>query len=242
MHLVTHGGDGADAGVLRVVDQDHDVGQLEGRLCADAHPRGDPLEDGRLGRADRRGAALLVAVGLQVDLADHAGAEDAVGLHTLDIDQGIVIAGEEPLRHVAVHGAADGLDPVLHVRLLEIDLGQHEAEGRGGILDIVGRLLPIAGVAGELVTGDDAPPLGEVDVLDVTRQEDVCRGKDLLHKARSFLLARKGQHISLYQYSIVWDNCQCAICLLHLPAVYAIIKAHAHGRTYGRSDQVCMTS
>ena len=60
------------------------MGQLEGGAAADAHARGEALDDRALAGADEGGRVGAVAVGLEVDGEDEA-------------DAGLLLAGREAL-------------------------------------------------------------------------------------------------------------------------------------------------
>ena len=82
-------GKGLDDLLVRVVDEDHDVGQFDGAFSR-TFIRGDPGQDGALGGPDGGAGALLIAVLFQVQLAQQAQAGLAVGQLPLDEDHGVL--------------------------------------------------------------------------------------------------------------------------------------------------------
>ncbi len=57
LHAVGRGGQRLDDGLIGIVDQQHHMGQLDGRVAAHAGARGDTVEHGALGGADQGAGA-----------------------------------------------------------------------------------------------------------------------------------------------------------------------------------------
>ena len=139
---------------------------------------GDTLQNGALGGTDGGAGALGVVILLQVQLADQAVTDLAVGQLSLDIEQGVVQGAQALFLQVGFHGLVDLCDLLFHVVALQLALGQDQAQGRGSLTDILVHALPVLGLRGVLVAGDDSP-LGQAAV---NGQQDVCGGKsNLVH-------------------------------------------------------------
>jgi len=67
---IPRGIDRLDQAAPKIVDEKHDVGQLESRAAANTHARGQALDDRALAGADEGGGVGAVAVGLEVDCED----------------------------------------------------------------------------------------------------------------------------------------------------------------------------
>ena len=170
LHLVGRGGQGLDDGLLGVVNEQHDVGQLDGGVAAHAGARGDTVEHGALGGADQRAGAGGEVVLVEVDHADQAVADLAVALAALDVDKRILERLKDVLLEILVHGGVDVGDKLVDVGSLQVGLWQDEAQGGRRITDGLFHALPILGLGRELVAGDDGPLL-HIDVL--VGQQDV---------------------------------------------------------------------
>ena len=160
---------GLNAGLLGVVDQEHHVGQLDRRVLADPDPGGDALQDRALGGPDEGAGAGGVVVLLQVHRRHQAGAHLAVRLGALNVNDGIGVGLEDVPGQIVVHGAVDVGNVLVHVGIVELALGQDQAQGAGRVAGNAVHLLPVLGLGCELVAGHHGPA-GHVAVLG---QQDV---------------------------------------------------------------------
>ena len=168
-HRAGRGGERLDHGAVGVVDQQHDVRQLDRRAAAHAGAGWDAVENRPLGRADERAGAGGEVVCVKVDHADQTVADAAVGLLTLDIEQGLRQQGKDVVGEVFVHRAVDACDIFVHVGILQLRLRQDQAQGGRGVADLLLHGLPVFRLRGELVTGHDGPlchilSLGQQDI------------------------------------------------------------------------------
>ena len=170
LHAVGRSGQRLDDGLIGIVDEQHDVGQLDGRVAAHAGARGDTVEHGALGGADQCAGAGGEIVLVEVDHADQAVADLAVALAALDVDERILERLKDVLLEILVHGSVDVGDELVDVGGLQVGLGQDEAQGGRRIADGLFHALPILGLGRELVAGDDGPLL-HIDAL--VGQQDV---------------------------------------------------------------------
>ena len=174
-------------GFLHVVQQNHDMRQLQRSASADADTGRDALRHGGFRRTHRRNRALVVVVLLQVDLADQTGAHFAVALNALDIDHGILIFRKHTVFQIILHGLLNLCDALCNVIILQIDLRQDQAKRRGLLPDKAFGFCPVCGFTGVLVTCADGPCLGHAVLF---RQQDVCCAEcgALIHKSYPFCL------------------------------------------------------
>ena len=164
LHRAGSGGQGLDHGLFGVVDEQHDVGQLDGGVAAHAGARGDTVEHGALSRADQRAGAGGEVVLVKVDHTDQAVADLAVALAALDVDQGVLERLEDAFIEILGHGGVDIGDEFVDVGGLQVGLGQDEAQGGRRIADGLLHALPIFGLRGELVAGNNSP-LAHIHIL-----------------------------------------------------------------------------
>ena len=169
LHAVRPGGQGLDDGPVRVVDQQHHVGQLDGSVLPNPHPGRDTGEHRPLRGPDQGAGAGGEVVLVQIHHADEAMADLAVGLGPLDVEQGLRQGPEHALREIPVHGAVDVRDVLVHIRVVQLGLRQDQPEGGGGVPHRVLHRLPVLRLGGELVAGHHGP-LGHVRVFG---QQDV---------------------------------------------------------------------
>ena len=170
LHAVGRGGQRLDDSLIGIVDEQHDVGQLDGRVAAHAGARGDAVEHRTLGGADQRAGAGGKVVLVEIDHADQAVADLAVALAALDVDERILERLKDVLLEILVHGGVDVGNELVDIGGLQVGLGQDEAQGGRRIADGLFHALPILGLGRELVAGDDGPLL-HIDVL--VGQQDV---------------------------------------------------------------------
>ena len=188
LHAVRPGGQGLDDGPVRVVDQQHHVGQLDGGVLPDPHPGRDTGEHRPLRGPDQGAGAGGEIVLVQVHHADEAMADLAVGLGPLDIEQGLRQGLEHARGQIPVHGAVDGRDVIVHVRVVQPGLRQDQPEGGGCVPHRVLHRLPVLRLGGELVAGHHGPlrhvrVLGQQDVRGIKAQFP----EFLVHVASPFL-------------------------------------------------------
>ena len=173
LHLRLPGGEGLDHRLLRVVGQEHHVGQLQGGVLAHRHPGRDAGEDGPLGGPHRGGGAGLVVVLLQIHHAHQAPPQPQVVQPPLHIDQGGGQQAEPVLPQVAGHGVVDVHDVGLHAGAVQAALRQDQPQGGGGGAHILLHPLPVLRLGGVLVAGHHRP----LAVLAVPGQQDVRRAE-----------------------------------------------------------------
>ena len=149
------------------------MGQFDGRVFPDLHPGGDAGENGALSGANGGAGPLLVAVLLQIQLANQAQTGFPVGEFAFQKDHGILQLPQAALFQVLLHGLIDFLNLLLHVLTFQLALRQDQPEGGGGVTDELVYSLPIFRLGGVLVAGHHGP-FGQAAVL---RQQDVGRGK-----------------------------------------------------------------
>ena len=179
LHLIGRGGQGLDDGLLGVVNEQHDVGQLDGGVAAHAGARGDTVEHGALSRADQRAGAGGEVVLVEVDHTNEAVTDLTVALAALDVDEGVLERLEDALFEVLAHRGVDVGDELVDVGGLQVGLGQDEAQGGRRVADGLLHALPVLGLRGELVACDDRP-LAHIDIL--LGQQNVGRIKAKLGK------------------------------------------------------------
>ena len=117
-HVPGVGGQRLDDRLVRVIGQQHDVGQLDGGVLPHGHPGRDAGEDRPLGGPDGGGGAGFVVILLQVHHANEAPAGLAAAEGTLHIEQAAGIEGEAAIPQIAAHGVVDFGDVGLHVGTL----------------------------------------------------------------------------------------------------------------------------
>ena len=173
LHLAAAGRQGFDDGSLRVVDQQHDVGQFDGCVLPDPNTGRDAGEHGALRGADQRAAAGGKVVLLQVHHANQAMAHLAVRLGALDIDERILERPEHAAVQILFHGRVNVRNVFVHVGVVQLRLRQNQPQSRGRVAHGVLHRLPVFRLRGKLVTGHHGP-LGHVRAI---RQQDIRRVK-----------------------------------------------------------------
>ena len=140
---------------VRIVDQDHDMGQFHRRAPADFQPRGKPVGDRLLGRADQRQGTFFKGILLQVHGADQtqAGsggdgpfAQDKTGIHS---------GSQQALGQVVRHGAVDLWDQGFTV--LQVVFRQDQPDGGRRVPGNGKSLFPVFRFRSVLVAGDAGP-------------------------------------------------------------------------------------
>ena len=148
-----------DDGIVRIIDEQHDVRKLQGCVPADRLTRRDPLEHGPLGRPYQRRAVRRVVILLQVDLADYSAADSPVALHALQIDHAVRILFENAFFLIFEHRLVDLLDVLLRVPVFKLGLRQDQTK-RGWMLPYeLLHALPILGLGCELIARHHGPCL-----------------------------------------------------------------------------------
>ncbi len=175
LHGTGGSGQRLNDGLAGVIDEQHDVGQLDGGVAADAGAGRDAIQHRTLGGADQRTGAGGEVVGVQIHHADKAVADAAVGLLTLDVEQGVGQRLEHAVCHVLAHGGVDIVNILVHVGGLQIGLGQDETQRGGGVAHLLLHRLPVLRLRGELVAGHHGPlghvlSLGQQDVSGIKAQ------------------------------------------------------------------------
>ena len=145
-----------DDRAARVVDQNKNVRQLDGRAAADPKPRRNARNDRPLGRADQRRRASVVIVAFEVERQHKPAARVAGGSSTNEhkpLGQRLQHAAVEIIAHLPPDaGNAFGL-----VRFAEERLGQDQIERGGRVADECAGALPVFGLRGVLVARNDCP-------------------------------------------------------------------------------------
>ena len=150
-----------DDAAVRVVDQDHDVRQLHARALAHLEARRDALDHGFFGRADERGRAGGVFIRFEIDREDNAAARAGAARPALGEHHTGGKRAQRAVGYVAAHGLVDLRGAPGNIRVLQIDFGQRQPQGGGGVADDAVGLCPVFGLRGILVARDDRP-LGKV--------------------------------------------------------------------------------
>ena len=156
---------------VRVVDQQHHMGQLNGRVLPDLDPGRDAGENGPLRGADQRTGARRIVILVQINHADQTVAHFSVGLGALHVNQRRGQRFEHAAVHIPLHGPVDVSDMLFHIRVAQLCLGQNQAESRGGVTHVFLHGFPVFRLGGELIAGHHGP---FAHVL-VFRKQDVRR-------------------------------------------------------------------
>ena len=145
-----------DDRVLRVVDQNEDVRQLKRSILADAQARRNTLHNRAFRCADERFGATAVIVLLKVERHNKAAARFAIhgAAHK---HEAFSAAFQRAVRHVAIHGGVNRCDALGFTRFVEIHFRQHQAQRGGRVANDALGFLPVIGLRGELIAGDDGP-------------------------------------------------------------------------------------
>ena len=153
-----------DDPAVGVVDEDHDVRQLEAGALAHLQTGRDALDDRLFGRADKGRRAGGVLVGLQIDREHDAAARRRAAGPAFGQYRAGRQGTQRAVLHVLLHGLVDALDMGRDVCVLEIDLRQGQTQRRRCVADDAVGLCPVFGLRGVLVAGDDRP-FGQVGAL-----------------------------------------------------------------------------
>ena len=186
LHPVLPGGERLDHRLLRIVGQEHDVGQLQRGVLAHRHPGRDAGHDRALGGPHQGGRAGLIVVLLQIHHAHQAPAQPQVVQPPLHIDEGGGQGAEPVFPQVAGHGVVDLHDVGLHVGAVQAALRQDQPQGGGGGAHILLHPLPVLRLGGVLVAGHHRP----LGIFAVLGQQDVGRAegqavKQVCHRSHS---------------------------------------------------------
>ena len=150
------GGNGLDEGAVRVIRQHHDVGRFQRSAGAHLHAGRDAAFHGALAGTHGAFFATAVAVSLQVHTPHKTLPHPAALLGALYIDKAVHRPGEHILG-IILHGFVDLFHPCVGVSVLQIHLRQDQVQGAGRTGSSLFCPLPVAAVAGKLVTGNAAP-------------------------------------------------------------------------------------
>ena len=233
LHLPAGGGQGLNNRAVRVVDQQHHVGQLNGGVLPYPYPGWDAGEHRPLRGPDQGAGAGGEVILVQIHHADEAVAHLAVGLRALNIEQGPRQGLKDALRQIAVHSAVDVRDMGVHIRVVQLGLRQDQPEGGRRVPHSLLHRLPILRLGGELVAGHHGP-LGHVRILG---QQDIRRVKAqllefLVHVASPFfpensysaaLMAASRSSNSSKAGISGWSALICSVLLKRKPALLAWI-------------------
>ena len=140
-----------------VVAEHQDVRQLDGRVAAHAHTRRDALNDSLFRRTDGGNGTGRIIISIQIDHADQSRTDGAVLQRALHIDKGILEGFKNALLQIFLHGLVDQRRVCGLLRRAELGLREDQIDGRRSALGVLTHALPICGVGGELVAGDDRP-------------------------------------------------------------------------------------
>ena len=154
---------------LRIVNQKHYVGQLDGRILPDPHPGRDAGENGALGGPDQRAGTRGKIVLLQIHHTNQSTADFSVGLGALNVDEGLRQSLKNSLIQILLHGGVDALDVAVHIRIIQPRLRQNQSQRGWRVSHCLLHCLPILRLGGELVAGYHSPA-GHVRIL---RQQDI---------------------------------------------------------------------
>jgi hypothetical protein len=153
--------------------------------------------EGRIGRLRAR----AVAVGLEVDGEDEAYTGRGLeGSAALDEDHALARRDKQIARQIVAHGGLDPRDPRFGVGVLEVGLGEDEAEGRGRASDEGRGALPILPLGGVLIAGDDGP----LAVIG-SRGGQVDFGHARAHRGQGFFVARHRCLPSRFSKSVAFE-------------------------------------
>ena len=170
LHLGGSGSNGLDAGLVRIVNKEHHVGQLDGCVLPDPDTGRNALQNGTLSGTDQGAGARGVVVLLQIHRRHQTVADLTVRLGALNVNDGILVGLKDVPGQIIVHGTVDIGDVLLHVGIVELALRQNEPQGGGGIPGNAVHLIPVLRLGGELVAGHHGPAAH----IAVPGQQDVC--------------------------------------------------------------------
>ena len=170
LHGAALGGHGLDDSAVRIVNEQHHMGQLDGRVLTHPHPGRDPGENGTLRGPDEGAGTGGKVILIQIHHTNQAVADLAVGLYPLDVDQGVCQRTEDASVQIILHGRVDPGDVFIHIGLIEFCLRQNQPQGGGGVAHRFLHCLPVLRLGGKLIAGHYGP-LGHIRIL---RQQDVC--------------------------------------------------------------------
>ena len=212
LHTAGSGGQRLDDGLFGVVDEQHDVGQLDGGVAAHLGPGRDAVQHRALGGADQRARAGGKVISVQVHHADKAVADLAVGLLALDIDQAVGQRFKHAVGQVLAHGGVDVSDQLVHIGGFQIGFRQDQAQRGGGVAHLLLHRLPVLRLRGKLVAGHHGPlghilALGQQDVGGIKAQ----LLKLLVHGLLLIFLSFRGTYE--FNYGHHTKNRRCLQCV-----------------------------
>ena len=141
----------------RVVDQHHDVRQLQRRALAHPNPRRQALQNGALGGPNQGLGAGVEIVVLQIQRHDQAPAGPAPRRLPLHPHQAGRLRDQDALGQIAAHGFLNGLNPLGFIGRAQINLRQDQPQRRGRITHLGVHPRPVIRLRGVLIAGDHRP-------------------------------------------------------------------------------------
>ena len=208
------GGNGLDEGAIRVVRQHHDMGRFQRSAGTHLHAGRDAAFHGALAGAHGTFFAPAVAVSFQVHTPYKTLPHPAALLGALHIDKAVHRPGEHVLG-VILHGGVDLFHPRIGVSVLQIHLRQDQVQSAGRTRSGLFCPLPVAAVAGKLVTGNAAPLL-QRHLL--RRQQDVCGCKTGSRFHSRFLPSLL--QFNFFNATATTLNCISQICCLNVALIF----------------------
>ena len=171
---------GLDDGPAGVVDEDHDVRGLDGRVLADLYPGREAFDDGPLGCPDEAFGAFMEIVPLEVEGHHEALARAPPGGDPVNEDEARPLRSERAVVEILPHAGIDLSRGLFVVALLEVRLGEDDMKGGRVLPHEVPDPFPVFGLRGVLVAGDHGPSR-EVDAL--SRQQDLrCQKSNVIEQ------------------------------------------------------------
>ena len=153
-----------------IVDQNHDVRQLQARALTNLETGRNTLDNRLFGRADERCGTGRVFIRFQIDRQHDAAARAGAAGPALGQHDAGGQGAQRAVLHILLHGLMDFFRAGSNVRVLQINLRQGQTQGRGCVTDGLVSLGPVVRLRGVLVAGDDCP-LGQVHAF--TRKHDL---------------------------------------------------------------------
>ena len=146
-----------DNRALRIVDQHHDMRRLQRRLLPHLYPRRQATLVGALGGADQLLGPVAIIILLKVERDDQPFARRGAPDITLDQHNTGPLLAQHSIRQIFLHPLVDTGDDFFAVGRVEIYLRKNQVQRRGGGPNDPPYFLPVFGLRGVLVAGDDRP-------------------------------------------------------------------------------------
>ena len=141
----------------RVINEQHDMGQLQRRVLPDPDTGRNPLQHRPLRGANQCFGAGSKIVLLQVNTPHNTVPDMSIGLRSLHIYKRIRHRTESVFRKIRFHTGIHSLNALLHIGPVQVDLRQHQPQRRGCLSHLLLHFLPISRLRSKLVTGDYRP-------------------------------------------------------------------------------------